>query len=203
MDEWDEPLEAQREAFTALVGYINSHLTARSPGLPFQPTEERQKYICLAMLCFGQHPDMSQGMLERYWKDLIPVDESLPDEPMPDLLSESLLSRLPPPAPQPAGVAILNQNGTVSVDVEKPKEWGFQILAGYGGVEEWEWIAMTMCFRYTDFSLTDPPEEGPPIFPSEKWRYRIRLALPPESHETCRIRPFGLWSDPIGVSAPG
>src|SRR5215203_5329240 len=77
--EFEEPVETRREAFRALVGYVNSHLPRRSPGLPEQDIAQRQRYICLGLISFLPPEQMYDELPLRFWKDLIPVDESLPN----------------------------------------------------------------------------------------------------------------------------
>ncbi len=200
--EWGESVEARREAFAALVGFVNSHFDRHTLSFRAQTPIQRQNFICAGFLSFLPAEHCYQSRVDRYLRDLVPVDEELVEGELPPFDSAALLGSIPAPSPKPTGDALLRAENVVEVRSDVPDPWGYEIIVNRCDDESWEFLAAVRHSPYQDSTalhlLDDDPDAA--IRP-EKWSYRLRyVELPAPGGSDCK--PFGMWSDPIPVTPP-
>lgn len=198
--EFDESREARREAFATLLGYINSHFEKRAPGFARVIDEERQRLICLALLSTLPAGTLDHvWQVQRYFDDLVPVDEDLVPGNLPPFDSAAFLASIPPPSARPTGKALLRAGNRVEVFCDSNQR--FELVVNHRD-DVWDFVGATSQGSFIDVSASEPTEDDPaPPTPPEMWSYRLRHVEwpPPGSNE---IKPFGMWSEPIPVTPP-
>lgn len=199
--EWGEPVEARREAFATLLGYVNSHYFKRAPGMPHGTPVQQQNLLCIALLSTLPLGTLDNPRVERYMRDLVPAMEEMEHGDLPPFDSAALLGSIPPPAPRPTGSARFRSPTEIDVRCKPKNGWGFEIVVNRGVTEQWDFLGATSQWIYIDTSAHEPDEDTPaPPTPPERWSYRLRYILPPK--ENSAYKPVGMWSDRIPVTPP-